>query len=273
MAIVTISNLSFIHGKEIAETLAEKLGYEFMSWYELRTSASKQFNLPEIELARYTEKSTSLLDRITGGKRSYNAYTQSVFFKSIAKDNIVYHGFAGHILVRGIPNILKELITTSEENRIKTLMDIKGSNDDKAEKNLEKIDAARTKWIRQIYKIEIEDPGHYDMVLRIDNMTIDIIVDYIIAALNLPCFQTTSITSSMLSDRALSSEIKTNLLEDFPSTKIRSVKDGKVIVVAEVSMEDQETISADLEKMLKGIKGIKDFEIDFETRSRMTSWT
>jgi hypothetical protein len=57
--------------------------------------------------------------------------------------------------------------------------------------------------------------------------------------------------------------VAANLLEKFPSTKVGSTKEGKVTVIMEVSVEDRERDSAELEKVLKRIDGVKDFEIDF----------
>ena len=197
MAIVTISNVSYCHGRKVAETLAEKLGYEFFSRDTLREDASNQFNLPEIKIARVIENPPSLLDRIIGGKEKYVAYVRSVFLRRLQKDNIIYLGFVGQFFVKDVPNILKVLVTANLEDRVRTLMNREGISAGKAQKHLEKIDAARSKWSRHLYGIDIWDPNLYDMVLRIDNMTVENVVDNLTKVIQLPCFQISSISQQV----------------------------------------------------------------------------
>ena len=51
MAIITISRGSYYRGREVAEKLAVKLGYECIS-REILLEASQEFNIPEIKLVR-----------------------------------------------------------------------------------------------------------------------------------------------------------------------------------------------------------------------------
>ena len=68
MAIVTISRGSYSRGKEIAEKVAQKLGYECIA-REALIEASEQFNIPEIKLVRAIHDAPSILDRFAYGKK------------------------------------------------------------------------------------------------------------------------------------------------------------------------------------------------------------
>jgi len=264
MPIITITRGSHSHGRELAETLAEKLGYACFSREILREDASDQFNLPEIKFFRAIENPPSLLDRITGGKEKYIAYLRSAFLKRVQKDNIIYHGFVGQFFLKDVPNILKVLIIANVADRIKALRNREDISAEKAPKYLEKIDAARNKWSRHLYGIDTWDPNLYDMVFCIDNMTVKHVVDYIANATQLPCFQISSKSRSILNDLALAAEVETTLLEKFPVRTGVSTKDGMVTVTIEDALENKERAGAQLEKILKGIDGVKDFEIRFK---------
>ena len=59
MSIVTITRGSYSRGKEVAERLAKKLGYECIA-RDILLEASEEFNIPEIKLIRaihYSPKS------------------------------------------------------------------------------------------------------------------------------------------------------------------------------------------------------------------------
>lgn len=56
MAIITISRGSYSKGKEVAEKVAEKLGYTCIS-RDLLVEASRQFDIPEMRLGRERRQS------------------------------------------------------------------------------------------------------------------------------------------------------------------------------------------------------------------------
>ncbi len=264
MGIITISNLSYSHGTEVAQALGERLGYEYYSRNNLRRDASDRFNLPEIKSVQATERPPSLLDRITGGREKYVAHIQSVFFKRLKKDNIVYHGFVGQFLVKDVPNTLKVLITTNIEDRVRTLMNSEGIKAEKAEKHLEKIDTARSKWSRHLYGIDTWDLNLYDAVFRIDNMNVENAVDNIANLAKLPCFQVSARAKSIIGDLLLSADVEANLIGKFPGIEFNLTKDGKVSITLETKLHEQERASAELKKILKEIDGVKDVEIRFK---------
>ena len=102
MSIVIISRGAYSQGKEVAEKLAARLGYVCIS-REIILEASKHFNIPEIKLARAIHDAPSILDRFTYGKERYIAYIREALLHHFQKDNVVYHGLAGHFLSKGSP--------------------------------------------------------------------------------------------------------------------------------------------------------------------------
>ena len=94
MGIITISRGSYSKGKEIAEKLAEKLGYKCIS-REILLKASKDFDVPEVKLLQAIQDAPSVLDRLKHGKKKYIAFIRKAFLESIQSDNVIYHGLAG----------------------------------------------------------------------------------------------------------------------------------------------------------------------------------
>ena len=95
MAIITISRGSYSKGKEIAEKVAQGLNYEHTS-RDVLLEASEHFNVPEIKLIRALHDAPSILNHFTYGKEKYVAYIKEAFLDHMIRDNIVYHGLAGH---------------------------------------------------------------------------------------------------------------------------------------------------------------------------------
>jgi len=91
MAIITVSRGSYSKGKEVAEKVAERLGYECVS-REILLEASEHFNIPEIKLVRALHDAPSVFERFTYGKEKYLAFLEAALLNHLRRDNIVYHG-------------------------------------------------------------------------------------------------------------------------------------------------------------------------------------
>ena len=190
MGIITISRGSYSRGIEIAEKLSKKLGYECIS-REVLLKASKDFNVPETELQNAIHDAPSVFDRIKDGKKNYVAFIREAFLDHIQRDNIVYHGYAGHFFTKELPNILKVRIIANMDFRIKVLMEREHISEEEARKSLYKIDIERRKWSVYLYGIDTNVTELYDIVIHIDTIDVDCAVDILYDMAKRPCFQTT----------------------------------------------------------------------------------
>ena len=199
MPIITISRGSYSRGKEVAEKLARKLGYECIS-RDILLEASEQFNIPEIKLIRAIHDAPSILERFTHGKERYVAYLRSTLLKHVQKDNVVYHGLAGHYFLQGIPHVIKVRIMADLEDRVQEEMRRENISAEEARHILRKDDDERRRWGIQLYGVDTWDPKLYDMVLHIKSLTVDDAVDLISQAAQLPRFQATPESQRLLDD-------------------------------------------------------------------------
>lgn len=263
MSIITISKGSYGYGLEVAEKLAETLGYECVS-RQVLLDASETFNIPEIQLVKAIEDPPSFIERWSHGKEKYIAYIRSAFLKSIKRDNVVYHGFAGHFFVRDIPSVCKVRINAAMRHRIKKVVDGEGVTAENAEKMIHKIDEARRRWSQHLYGIDTADADLYDMVFKVDNLNADEVVQMIAEAVHMPGFQVSAEARAILENRSLECEIKANLVDRFPITRHVSADAGAVTVVLEAAVREKEKLSTQLEAALEGIQGIRSLDIRFK---------
>ena len=166
MAIITISRGSYSRGKEIAEKVAQKIGYECIA-RDVLVEASKDFNIPELKLVRAIHDAPSILDRVVYGKDKYVAYIQKAILQHLQKDNVVYHGLAGHFFVKDISHVLKVRILAEMEDRVRLEMARHGISEKEARRVLEHDDEERKKWSQHLYGIDTGDPRLYDLVIHI----------------------------------------------------------------------------------------------------------
>ncbi len=259
MGIVTVSRGSYSSGKEIAEKTAQKLGYDCVS-REIILEASKEFNIPEIKLTQAFEDAPSILDRFTHGKKKYIAYTQAALLKYLTKDNIVYHGLAGHNFVQGVSHVLNVLIIAGMDYRISTVVERDKISRKEASRFIKKIDEQRRKWGQKLYGIEPWDPTTYDLVLNIDKITIEDAVDTICRISGLRQFQTTPESKSAMDDLALTVKINSFLIDVKPNVHVR-IEKKFVYLKPDTPLTQESEIVNKMGEMMKSIPDIKGIQV------------
>jgi cytidylate kinase len=266
MGIITISRGSYSRGMKIAQKLSEKLGYECIS-REILLKASEDFNVPEVKIIQAIQDAPSVLDRLKHGKKKYIAFIREAFLEHIQKDNVIYHGFAGHYFTKGLPNILKVRVTANPDYRINIVMKRDKVSKEEAREILNKIDVERGKWSTYLYGIDTRSAELYDIVLHIDCLGVDGSADLLYNLAKRPCFQTTPESKNKLKDLLISAKAYSAIVDKFPEATVKC-KDGSVLISVESSSSVEKELSRKFKNLLQDIDGVKEvrtFVIPFDT--------
>ncbi|MGD0398717.1 MAG: cytidylate kinase family protein [Syntrophobacteraceae bacterium] len=274
MPIITISRGSYSMGKEVAQKVAQKLGYECYA-REVILEASKEFNIPAIKLVKAVHDAPSILERFSNGKEKFITFFQSALLKCLLRDNVVYHGLAGHFYVRGVSHALKVRIIADMKDRIQMVMDREKTSYESAGELIKNLDLARRKWSQHLYGIDTTDPILYDLVIRVRKTTVDDAVDVICHTSGLETFKTTFESQKAMEDLVLASEVKTTLLELKPDIQV-FVRDGIVTLGAGAKLAKNPDLVREMEKIAGCISGVKKVNVKFphqvERKDRSAKW-
>jgi cytidylate kinase len=255
MSIVTISRGSYSRGKEVAEKLAQKLNYECVS-RDILLEACSEFNLPEIKLVRALHDAPSVLERFQHGKERYMSYYRYVMLKHLQKDNVVYHGLAGHFLLRDIPHVLKVRIIADMEDRIREEMKRENISREKALYILKKDDEERRKWSLHVHGADTLDCRLYDMILHISTLTVDDAVQILYETVLKSAFQTTPESQRIMDDLTKAAQIHSMLVNI--SHRVTVVVKDRTAMIGNVG-EDLKTDSSfreRIEMLVSKVEGI-----------------
>ncbi len=244
MPVITITRASYSHGRMIAERVARELNYQCIS-QEIISLASQQYDIPENWLRQAIEDAPSLLDHFSYGKRKYLAYIRSALLEYAAKDNIVYHGLAGHLLLEGIPNVLRVIISANLEERVKIEMEREHISEAEAQKNIKKFDKERKKWAKYFYDKDPWNTSMYDLTLVIGGISVDNAVERIVETVKLPAFQTTEESMQILKQNSLAAKMKSDLMNFYADIDVL-VDNNTIIVQIQRSLKQEEAISDDI---------------------------
>lgn len=259
MSIITISRGSFSRGKEVAEEVAKKLNYRAVS-REILLEASEDFNIPEIKLIRAIHDAPSILERFTFGRERYLAQIESTLLEHLRRDNIVYHGLAGHFFVRSISHVLKVRIIADLEERLRTKMERQKSSKEKAFEELKKDDKARRQWSLRLYGVDTWDSTLYDLVLHIHKLTVKNAVDIICGTVRLEQFRTTPESQRAIDDLAIAAMVKAKIVKEYPRAKVR-VRAGEALIHVQAAETLESEIVQDIQCAAREVPGVREIKV------------
>jgi cytidylate kinase len=260
MSVITISRGSYSYGKEVAEKVAQRLGYSCIA-REVLLEASGQFNIPEVKLIQAFEEAPSLWDRIVHGKEKYIAFIQAALLRQFQRDNVVYHGFAGHFFVKGVSHVLKVRIIADLDERVRMVMERDGISRKEALRFLEKIDDERRKWSRHLYGIDSWDPALYDLVVHIRKFQAEDAVELICHSLTFERFQTTPESKRAMDDLTLAAEVKAVLIDKKPDVEVMA-QDGVVHIKTKAHKEHEGSITREIQDLVGSVPGVKEVRLN-----------
>ena len=255
MSIITISRGSYSRGKEVAEKLALALGYKCLS-RDILLEASERYNVPEIKLIRAIHNAPSILERFTYNKEQYVASIRAALLRHVQKDNVVYHGLAGHFLLQGIPHVLKVRILADLEDRVQEEMKRENISADEARRILREDDEERRRWSLKLYGIDTTDPSLYDLVIHIKPITVNDAVEIIKCALKESCFQSTPEAQNLVDELSLAAQIESALVQEIPSIKVEA-KEGEVFIYIKRAMWDDKDLMARIKRLAANVAGLE----------------
>ncbi len=213
MQIICISRGSYSRGKELAEKLAENLGYECVSREELLDEATRRgIPVGRIEMAMI--KPHYMTERLLLAKEHYLALVTAFLCERALKSNIVYHGRAGHLVLQGVSYVLRIRVVSDLEYRIQAVIQRLNLPRDKAKSYIEQVEEDRKRWVKHLYNVDWKEASHYDMVINLEQTTVENAAMALCSFSQLPDFQETPASHQVMEDLLLASRARMALAED-----------------------------------------------------------
>jgi cytidylate kinase len=270
MAIITVSRGTFSCGQKLAKRVAERLGYRCIS-REVLAKAAAEYGAPEPKLFEALSKKPWILERLTHERERYLSYIRAALLKEVRDENVVYHGHAGHLLLKGVPHIFRVRVIANMEIRIEAAMDRHGFSREEAIEYIRKVDRERALWTKFLYHVDWHDPSLYDVVFNLDEISLEDCCDVICHLTNTETYKMSMQSRKIMDDLVLGTHLRALIATD------KSISDGNLDVVADggfVTVAGTVGSIGDADKirvMLRKTPGVE--EIDSKMRVRLPTWS
>jgi len=230
MSVITISRGSFSGGKMLAECISKALGYRCVD-REVIVERAAAHGVSQEELRDALQKPPSFLDRFQHRKYLYLALIQAALSEEVRTGKAVYHGNAGHLLLKGGPHILRVRIIAPVDFRLKMAQARLKLSRGEALDYITAMDQDRRKWTQYLYGVDWGDPALYDIVLNLEFMDLTEACNTVCTLARQRCFEFTGCCQAAMNDLVLASRVRAELALAHATSHLEfevTAKDGSV---------------------------------------------
>jgi cytidylate kinase len=205
--VVCISAVDGARGEEVAPEVADQLGYRLVDEEIIRTAAQEAgvdaSHVAEVEKRR--SLAIRLLDSL-GTSTSLSTFAMAGYVPAMEgpvdadlrglirttieelaqRGDAVIVAHAASMALGDRTDVLKVLLTSSDDARQQTLIEQRGLDEKAARKEVERGDTNRADYLKRFYGISHESPADYDLVLNTDRLGADGAVSLIVQAAGAP---------------------------------------------------------------------------------------
>lgn len=257
MQIVCISRGSSSKGEELAGALAGKLGWPCVSREEMVEEAIKRgIAVGKLETAVLTPH--IFTEKLALEKDHYQAFSTMYLLERAKKENIVYHGRAGHLLLPGLDQLLRIRVVADTEYRIRSVMQKLNLSRRKARSYIENVDEDRARWVKLYFGVDWDDPENYDVVINVAQMSVKNTSAALCAMVQLPDFQTTPASAKVTDNLLLAARARVALAENdrtYNGQFTVHADDGLVSVIYKLQ---QSELAEHVPGVLRKVKGVRE---------------
>jgi len=271
MPIVTVSRGFPAGCQAVAEAVAASLGCACIG-REILVEAAAKLGVSEDLLSSKIEHVPSLWDRLRVERQRYLIAVQAALAEHVVNGDLVYHSYAGHLLLKDLPCVLRVRIVAPMETRIGEAMRSENVTRHQAEVSARRYDDVRGRWTKTIYGVDWSDPSLYDLVLNLERLSVAEATECIVRMAQQPRFAINEDLRRKLQDFLLVTRVRL-AVEQSPATcglaMEVTVQDGGVIVsvlAPEASMPGAVpgVFRGELMTVLRAIEGVRLVELKIE---------
>lgn len=174
--VVTISREYGSGGRYVGKILANKINLPFYD-KELISLTAKESGFSKSYVSKNDEIMSSTKYENNNDDRMFIA--ESKVIKNLAKNSCVIVGRCSDFILKDSKNTLKVFLYSDNKSKVKRAVKYYGIKEEKALKEIEKINKQREKHYKYYTNREWKDPNNYDLMLNVDLLGVEKCADII----------------------------------------------------------------------------------------------
>lgn len=256
MSVIAISETFGSQGTEIGRELSRALGWEF-SDREIIAKAAERYGESVMDLHHVSEEKPTLWERFSDSTRHYVSCLEATILETAARGGAVLVGHGAAIILREIPHVLRVRVTAPESLRAMRARQHQGLADEHAALEfVREADRERAARIKFLYRVDVDDPLLYDVVVNTDRISVAGGVRMIRAALQGEFVEPSARSLAVGQDLSVAAQARARLHVD-PATRGQrlavTAAAGRLTVAGTVSSDE---LRDKVLEMVGGVPGV-----------------
>jgi cytidylate kinase len=259
MPVVFISRGTMSGVRLVVDCLHERTGIRCISREDLEKIVNQNGELATRVLERLA-KATSAYNQFSELRWPYMVLMRKALLEEIRRDNVVYHGYSGHLLLPALRHFVRVRIEAPRDLRMKMTMERLGCDQQTAIDYITEADDYRVRWARFMYGQDIRNTLLYDFNINQARVPMNAacgILEYIMAAED---FQASAESQGEVDRLHLAASVEVALVMD-PRTQtleISAVVQNEGIQLTGPYLEDSEL--AAVKEIALNAAGVEDVQ-------------
>jgi cytidylate kinase len=232
MAVVLISRGTMSGAALLVDRLRQRTGVRCVSREDLVRLVNQHGELARRIVERLDDAARDY-EEFCDLRRPYLIFMRAALLEYAREDDLIYHGFSGHLLLPPIPHFVTVRLQAPRELRVGMTMRRRGCSETEARDWIERDDEERLRWARFMYGKDIRDPGLYDICINLKRTGIDAASNVIEGLMADPEWRATPESTDRVERLWLATRIEAALLTDPRTDAIEAVArvvNGRVTV-------------------------------------------
>ncbi|NOX32954.1 MAG: response regulator [Deltaproteobacteria bacterium] len=170
MPVLTLSNGLHSNAKKIVAQLEVNSGYAIITDKMIIEKTASRHHLKLSTIRKVILTKQIAFNDFTHEKEKCMACLKQVVAQYSQTDNCLFHGILGHLIPRQITHVIRILVITDKETRVKNCMALNNSSRKEALKEINRFDKLAILWTRQTIGKKAFDESIYDIVIPTDKL-------------------------------------------------------------------------------------------------------
>lgn len=193
--VISVTRQTGAAGEEVAEAVAERLGFRYFDHQIVQAAAARAEVSPET-IAHANEQTPSLATRFlealargSGGtadpwndpfpladspmmtSRNYRRLIERVVEDLAEQEDVVIVGHSSSVVLRERADTLRVFVTASVAKRVERIMELTQSDEKRARRLVRETDRDRTDFFRRFYDVDWLSAISYDLCINTDHIS------------------------------------------------------------------------------------------------------
>jgi cytidylate kinase len=232
MSVVLISRGTMSGVTLLVERLHERTGCRCVSREDLVALVNQHGELAQRIVEQLSEAARAY-DAFCDLRRPYLILMRAALLEYARRDNLVYHGFSGHLLLPPIHHFRTVRLCAPRPLRARMTMQRLHCGEQEANAYIDRDDEQRVRWARFMYGQDIRDPDLYDLCINLKRTSIDTACNMVQSVMQDPDCQATPASSRQVEQLLLATRIEQALVTDPRTDAVEAaatVADGRVTI-------------------------------------------